>query len=43
MDRTQFVICNPELQADQLAGLSRMYDLTFMNLGSLRAHLEALI
>lgn len=43
MDRTQFVICNPELQDDQLAGLSRMYDLTFMNLGSLRTHLEALV
>lgn len=43
MDRTQFVICNPELQDDQLAGLSRMYDLTFTNLGSLRTHLEALI
>lgn len=43
MDRTQFVICNSELHDDQLAGLSRMYDLTFTNLGALRAHLEKLI
>jgi hypothetical protein len=43
MDRTQFIVCNPELRDDQLAGLGRMYDLTFTNLGSLRAHLQSLI
>jgi hypothetical protein len=43
LDRSQFIICNPELPDDQLAGLGSMYDLTFVNLGSLRAHLECMI
>ncbi|MFT3907357.1 MAG: hypothetical protein QM718_13740 [Steroidobacteraceae bacterium] len=43
LDRTQFIICNPELPDDQLAGLGKMYELTFVNLGALRPHLEIMI
>jgi hypothetical protein len=39
VDRTQFIVCNPELTDEQAAGLGAMYGLTFVNLASLRAHL----
>jgi hypothetical protein len=39
IDRTQFVICNPELTDEQATGLCTMYGLTFTNLKSLRSHL----
>jgi hypothetical protein len=39
IDRTQFMICNPELTDDQATGLGAMYGLTFVNLASLRTHL----
>lgn len=39
IDRTQFIICNPELTDEQADGLGAMYGLTFVNLPSLRTHL----
>ena len=39
IDRTQFIICNPELTDEQAAGLGTMYGLTFANLKSLKTHL----
>jgi hypothetical protein len=39
IDRTQFILCNPELTDEQATGLGAMYGLTFVNLASLRAHL----
>jgi hypothetical protein len=39
IDRTQFVICNPDLTDEQAAGLGTMYGITFTNLKSLKAHL----
>ena len=41
IDRTQFMICNPELTDEQATGLGAMYGLTFVNLSSLRTHLGA--
>jgi hypothetical protein len=43
LDATQFIICNPELPDDQLAGLGKMYGLSFVNLRTLRPHLECMI
>ena len=43
LDRTQFILCNPDLPDDQLAGLGKMYELTFVNLRTLRAHLQSLL
>jgi hypothetical protein len=39
IDRTQFIICNPDLTDEQAVGLGAMYGLTFVNLASLRTHL----
>jgi hypothetical protein len=39
IDRTQFIICNPDLTDEQATGLGTMYGLTFVNLASLKAHL----
>lgn len=43
LDRTQFIICNPDLPNDQLDGLGSMYELTFVNLRTLPSHLEIMI
>lgn len=43
LDRTQFILCNPELPDEQLAGLGKMYELTFVNLRTLRPHLQSLL
>lgn len=43
VDRTQFIICNPDLPDEQLAGLGAMHGLTFVNLKTLRPHLECLV
>lgn len=40
IDRTQFIICSPELTNEQAAGLGTMYGLTFANLASLKTHLR---
>jgi hypothetical protein len=39
IDRTQFIICSPELADEQANGLGAMYGLTFVNLESLKTHL----
>ena len=43
LDATQFIICNPDLPDDQLAGLGKMYGLSFVNLQTLRSHLECVV
>jgi hypothetical protein len=43
VDATQFIICSPDLPDDQLAGLGKMYGLTFANLRTLRPHLECML
>jgi hypothetical protein len=43
MDRSQFILCCPDLPDDQLAGLGSMYELTFVNLAGLNAHLEIMV
>jgi hypothetical protein len=40
IDKAQFIICSPELTDEQAAGLSAMYELTFVNLASLMSHFE---
>lgn len=42
IDRNRFIICATDLSDEQAAGLTTMYELTFVNLGSLRRHLETL-
>lgn len=41
--RQQFIICASDLTDEQAAGLSAMYELTFVNLQTLAAKLQALI
>ena len=41
--RQQFIICASDLSDEQAAGLSAMYELTFVNLQTLAAKLQALI
>ena len=41
IDSSQFLVCNPELTAEQATGLGTMYGLTFVNLASLKTHLGA--
>lgn len=43
MDRSQFILCCPDLPDDQLAGLGSMYELTFVNLAGLKPHLEIMV
>jgi hypothetical protein len=43
VDPDRFIICNPDLPDEQAAGLGPMYSLTFVNMRSLRTHLERLI
>lgn len=43
LDRSQFILYNPNLPDDQLNGLGSMYELTFVNLRTLRPHLEIMI
>ncbi len=42
LDRSQFIVCNPDLSDEQTAGMSAMYDLTFVNLKSFIAHMKVL-
>lgn len=42
LSRTQFVICVAGLTDEQATGLSAMYDLTFVNQGTLAVHLSQL-
>lgn len=42
LERSRFIICAADLSDEQAAGLSAMYELTFVNLPSLRTHLQTL-
>ncbi len=43
IERSRFVICAADLTQEQAAGLSAMYDLTFVNLETLAPHLSTLL
>ena len=43
IDQSRFVICVTELADEQAASLSAMYDLTFVNVKTLRKHLKVII
>ena len=43
LERSRFILCAADLTDDQAAGLSTMYELTFVNLGSLGRHLQTLM
>lgn len=43
IDRSRFIICATDLNDEQAAGLTTMYELTFVNLGSLGRHLQTLV
>lgn len=42
LEKSRFILCSPELSDEQASGLSAMYELTFVNLQSLGAHLQRL-
>lgn len=42
LERSRFIVCAADLSDEQAAGLSAMYELTFVNLQSLNAHLQTL-
>ncbi len=42
LERSRFIICAADLTDDECNGLSAMYELTFVNLESLGAHLQTL-
>ena len=41
--REQFILCSPDLSDEQAAGLSGMYELTFVNPTGLQSHLQKLL
>lgn len=43
LSRSQFIICASDLTDEQASGLSAMYDLSFANLGTLSAKLQAVL
>jgi hypothetical protein len=43
IDRSQFIICSTELNVEQVAGLTAMYGLTFVNLDTLKTHIQAVV
>ncbi len=43
LDRQHFVICAADLTQEQAAGLTAMYELTFVNLETLAPHLVSLL
>ena len=43
VERSRFIICATDLTDEQAAGLNSMYELTFVNLSSLKAHLQTLV
>jgi hypothetical protein len=43
LTRHQFIVCASDLSDEQAAGLSAMYELTFANLTTLAAKLQALL
>ena len=42
LERSRFIICAADLTDEQAAGLTAMYELTFVNLQSLGTHLQTL-
>lgn len=42
LERSRFILCAADLSDEQAAGLSAMYELSFVNLGSLARHLQSL-
>lgn len=42
LERSRFIVCAADLSDEQAAGLSAMYELTFVNLQSLGVHLQTL-
>ena len=42
LERQRFIVCAADLSDEQAAALSAMYELTFVNLRSLKSHLQAL-
>jgi hypothetical protein len=42
IDKSQFVICNPDLTDEQASALTAMYELTFLNLRTFSAHMKIL-
>ncbi|MFT4241553.1 MAG: hypothetical protein QM569_04640 [Acidovorax sp.] len=43
VDRSRFLICSADLTQEQAAGLSAMYELSFVNLQTLKDHLQRLM
>ena len=43
IDKERFIICSAELTNEQVTGLTAMYELTFVNLSSLKSHLSIAI
>ncbi len=43
LERQNFIVCAADLSNEQAAGLSAMYELTFLNLAQLRTHIQALL
>ena len=43
LERNRFIICSTDITAEQATGLTAMYDLTFVNLSSLKPHLTTLV
>lgn len=43
LDKSRFILCAADLTDEQAAGLSAMYDLSFVNLQTLGAHLQRLV
>ena len=43
LERNRFIICATDITTEQATGLTAMYDLTFVNLSSLKPHLATLV
>ncbi|GJQ57044.1 MAG: hypothetical protein HKUEN07_36130 [Rhodocyclaceae bacterium] len=43
LDKSRFILCAADLTDEQAAGLSAMYDLSFVNLQSLAPHLQRVL
>jgi hypothetical protein len=43
VDRSRFIVCSSDLTVEQATGLTAMYELTFVNLELLKAHVRSLV
>ena len=43
LERNRFIICATDITTEQATGLTAMYDLTFVNLSTLKSHLATLV